>query len=374
MPFDWRQFHASEDHAPAVVDPRRRLWICLAAFVAMLLLVLGRAIQLEVTQGAAFRDEALRPAEKKTVLPAPRGRILARDGTSWPAIRPIQAVAVQYRWLQDPPDERWLRPWFVRGCRKPIARTPTSWPPSGPTCLAERADAARRLAELCGLSPEQWAARARRIQARVERIAASNQQPPAVGGRRTGNGRRLLGSPPSPAAVGRTAAAANHRGRGTGLSRHGRRRAGRGRLRRSKTHPDRYPGIENRLAPRANLSRRLAGRPRARTSWPGGRKRTGRAKPTSEPPYLPDDWVGRMGVERQYEALLRGRRGVAVEQTDRSGRVVASFHAKEPVAGRDVVLTLDAACNARPKNCSKAPWNGGRSCPKQPSRPAGPSW
>ena len=53
--------------------------------------------------------------------------------------------------------------------------------------------------------------------------------------------------------------------------------------------------------------------------------------------------MGRIGIERQYEATLRGRRGVAVEQTDHSGRVVASYRPHEPEPGHDIVLTLDAA-------------------------------
>jgi penicillin-binding protein 2 len=53
--------------------------------------------------------------------------------------------------------------------------------------------------------------------------------------------------------------------------------------------------------------------------------------------------IGRMGVERQYEATLRGHRGVAVESADHSGHVLTSYHPEEPVPGRDVVLTLDVA-------------------------------
>ena len=53
--------------------------------------------------------------------------------------------------------------------------------------------------------------------------------------------------------------------------------------------------------------------------------------------------VGRMGVERQYDALLQGHPGTAVDQIDRGGRVVTSYRREEPVAGRDVELTLDVA-------------------------------
>ena len=57
--------------------------------------------------------------------------------------------------------------------------------------------------------------------------------------------------------------------------------------------------------------------------------------------YHPEDRVGRMGLELQYEHLLRGRRGLAVEMTDRSGRVLSSYRDREPGVGRDLVLTLD---------------------------------
>ena len=47
--FDWHRMHAAEHSAPAVVDPRRRLRIGLAAFLVLLLLVFARAVALEIT-------------------------------------------------------------------------------------------------------------------------------------------------------------------------------------------------------------------------------------------------------------------------------------------------------------------------------------
>ena len=114
----------------------------------------------------------MRPVERETVLPASRGRILARDGTVLAYDRTIQAVAVHYRWLQDPPDEHWLRATvrarLSRGDRQNAQRLAAE----KAKVLAERADLMCRLAKLCGLSSPQLAARTRRIQARVERIAA----------------------------------------------------------------------------------------------------------------------------------------------------------------------------------------------------------
>ena len=135
MPFDWQQFHAAERPRTNVVDPRRRLRFCWAGFVILLLLVFARTVQLELTQGAGFRAEALRPVEKETVLPASRGRILARDGTVLACDRTITAVAVHYRWLQDPPDERWLRTTVRRGSRGAIGKTGRNWPPKRQRCL-----------------------------------------------------------------------------------------------------------------------------------------------------------------------------------------------------------------------------------------------
>ena len=129
MSFDWQQFHADNTTLRAVVDPQRRLRICLAVFAVLLLVVFGRAVQLEVTEGAGFRAAALRPIERETVLPAARGRILARDGTVLAYDRAVQAVAVEYRWLEEPADNGWLLARARAGCRERTAKMPNGWPP-----------------------------------------------------------------------------------------------------------------------------------------------------------------------------------------------------------------------------------------------------
>jgi len=160
-----------------VVDPRRRLGICLTGFVAALLIVFGRTVQLELTEGAGFRAEALRPIERETALPALRGRILARDGASLAHDQTIQAVAVQYRWLQEPSDARWLRTTARARLAKADRRNAQKLATAQASVLVDRAEAAERLAKLCGLSPSQWTARIRQIQDRVERIAANANRP-----------------------------------------------------------------------------------------------------------------------------------------------------------------------------------------------------
>ena len=79
-----------------------------------------------------------------------------------------------------------------------------------------------------------------------------------------------------------------------------------------------------------------------------GRTQTGMSAP-----------LGRMGVERQYEALLQGHPGVAIEQTDRGGRVLKSYCRQQPVAGRDVELTLDVRLQRTAEELLQSAWSGG---------------
>ena len=87
MPMDWRQFHRDETPARSVVDPRRRLRLALAGLVALLLVVLGRAVQIEVSQGAAFRELAVRPLQHGD-QPARRPRPHSRPRRHGVGLRP----------------------------------------------------------------------------------------------------------------------------------------------------------------------------------------------------------------------------------------------------------------------------------------------
>lgn len=58
--------------------------------------------------------------------------------------------------------------------------------------------------------------------------------------------------------------------------------------------------------------------------------------------YRPGDVVGKTGVERAYEDVLRGTPGVEKLQVDARGKVLGSLGSRPPVPGDDVVLALDA--------------------------------
>jgi penicillin-binding protein 2 len=324
MFFDWHQFQRSNAATPAVVDPRRRLRFCLLGFAVMAILVFARVVELEVSEGAGFRDEALRPIERETPLPAPRGRILARDGTVLACDRTIRGVAVQYRWLQEPPDQQWVGKMARSRLPKTDRRNAEKLAAEKANVLAERVDLAARLARLCGLSPRQWAARTRRIQARVERIAESanaRRASAAVAPERADDSwgvrvrRLLLDDPPAPRIVVKEELEPQVVVEDVAPAV----------VSEISAHGDRYPSttivqLSRRTYPQATLAAHILGHV--------GQDRE-------------DEFVGRTGVEKQYETILQGHPGTAVEQTDRGGRTVTSYRREEPVAGQDVTLTLD---------------------------------
>ncbi len=354
MLFDWHQFHLDEATSPRVVDSRRRLRICLGGFVLLLMVVFGRAVQLEMTQGAAFRAEASRPLRRQKSLPGVRGRILARDGTVLAHDKEVLALAVHYRYLEQPPDAGWLRREVRRRLSRAERKDPRRVAAQQTAVQRERLDQARRLAGLCGLSTQQWNRRARRVQARVERIAGS------VNRRRRAD----------------TSAAATRSAPGSLLGRIGRLLADG--LQASmdnpppqritvaeeldyhvmaegvplavvaeiEAHPERYPGAKTiqrtrRAYPSGQLAAHLLGHL--------GPVEKEEIRPGDDG-YHAEDLVGRMGLELQYEALLRGHRGVAVELTDHSGRILSSYREREPGVGRDLVLTLQAQLQRTAEN------------------------
>ncbi len=58
--------------------------------------------------------------------------------------------------------------------------------------------------------------------------------------------------------------------------------------------------------------------------------------------YAASDWVGRDGIEKGYEAFLRGRSGGLQIEINSRGRIVKPLGVKEPKDGKNIQLTVDA--------------------------------
>lgn len=57
--------------------------------------------------------------------------------------------------------------------------------------------------------------------------------------------------------------------------------------------------------------------------------------------YGSDDWIGRMGVERQYEEILRGQKGSRLVEVDISGEMVREISRVDPAAGKSLTLAIE---------------------------------
>ena len=66
--------------------------------------------------------------------------------------------------------------------------------------------------------------------------------------------------------------------------------------------------------------------------------------------YQPGDYIGKLGVERSYEKLLRGEKGIQILLRDAHGRVQGSYQNgafdRRPVAGRNLTLGIDLELQA----------------------------
>lgn len=57
--------------------------------------------------------------------------------------------------------------------------------------------------------------------------------------------------------------------------------------------------------------------------------------------YDVGDWIGRMGVEKQYEEILRGQKGSRLLEVDTLGRVVREVSQALPIPGKKLTLAID---------------------------------
>ena len=61
--------------------------------------------------------------------------------------------------------------------------------------------------------------------------------------------------------------------------------------------------------------------------------------------YQPGDYIGKLGVERSYEKVLRGEKGIQILLRDAHGRVQGSYQNgafdRRPVAGKNLTLSID---------------------------------
>jgi penicillin-binding protein 2 len=341
------------------------------AFAALLVAFFARAVQLELAHGASYRTEALRPVEKERSVPGVRGKISARDGTILACDKEISCVAVQYRYLQNPPDPKWLKA-TARARLSISERSKSSRVLEAQSrVLAERDELMHRLANLCKMTDAEWSARAQRIQSRVEKIAASanarqeqkeeeafdaadeswsawiarslkEPQPPVKITVAEELDYHILCDDPPPKAIAEIESRRENLP-GVKIVKRVRRFYPQG---KSAGNVLGYMGLAEARNDECEMmndecktsdSTRLAATNDRLAATRRGASNIPRKK------YHADDWLGKMGIEKSYETALRGRRGTAVDLAERGGRILSTSFRQEPEIGRDITLTLDSA-------------------------------
>jgi penicillin-binding protein 2 len=343
--FDWKSLVDPHGPDPPAADPRRRLRWILGFYAAALSLVLVRAVQLELSDGENFRRLAARPAETAVTVTAPRGRILARDGTVLASDREIRSLAVHFRYLQSPPEPRWLRKAALARLTRAERRRPERVAAAEQAVRDELADLHARLARLCHLDDAQWRKRAGRIERRVTTIAQRvNRQQRKRFGEQSSQGAAdeplgalaiLAGlfAPPEPLPPPEVVVAEQ-------LAYH----AIVDDLADDvcaaiEDHPAAFSGVKivaasRRRYPLESLAANIVGHV--------GSPAEDRAHDEfAEPPDTAA--VGLLGIERSLENRLHGQPGLERHLTNRAGRVLSIETRRPAVPGGDAILTLDPA-------------------------------
>ncbi|MFW6124826.1 MAG: hypothetical protein ACOC46_01650, partial [Pirellulales bacterium] len=179
LPGDWRPEQATPRRLAAL--PGRRLALLYFLLAVVPLGVSARLAHLQVALADKYRESVNRPQMRMRLVGAMRGRILARDGRVLARDRPALALAVHYRWIEDPPDAIWLRREARRRAARAGRATADQVAAAEQQIIAQRQRLLSDLARLTGEEAAVLRRRAAEIRRRVEgiwqRVHANRKQP-----------------------------------------------------------------------------------------------------------------------------------------------------------------------------------------------------
>lgn len=338
-----------------------RLALLFAGICLPVALIIARVAWLQTAGRERFLSLWDRTTEKLETIPARDGRILTSDGQVLAYDETRYQVAVHYRWLEDPPDPTWLRGQALQRTVPAARKQRAEVGAAQQQVLAEREQMHRDLAAALGLSASELHARFRKIQGRVERIVASvearratremeadavlddaSPEPPAL----TEGWRgwwalvvRELTTPPERPEVEPIVVAEE-------LDYHV--IAGDvpvSTVARLQSFPSRFRGVDvqlsnHRVYPQGSLAAHLVG---SRTALrPEEARQRGQQFPGGDPlAYTAGDPIGRTGIELACDQQLHGIGGVRRKVLNRQREVLRQEVVREPLDGRDVVLSID---------------------------------
>lgn len=350
--------------------PGVRVFLLGLLLLVPLLAVSGRLLFIQMMNAEHFYSQFGRTTESFEVIPSRDGRIVSIDGRVLALDVERFDLQAHYRWLEEPPDERWLKQQALMQLEPKARRDAEKLEAAKKRVLARREQLWDELAQVMKSSPQELKDSCRKVQERVETIIESVNE----------RASRKEGAGEATAAVAE-AEPVTEQGKlqkfwellKETLTRPPRRpRKERIVVREEldyhtlasgipreialaiSAHPERFPGIHIQVAtlreyPQKTLAPHEIGI-RHRIDEKTLKARQERFPDGDPLDYQEGDRIGKMGVERTYDRHLRGLRGLKKVIRNRQGEIIRSEIVREPKSGDDVVLTLNTSLQDRVQN------------------------
>jgi len=356
---------AAGDGSSASGGSGRLVWLFIA-FTLPLIAVAARLVQLQ----CFLADEYVAAFETTTdsleAIPSTDGRIYAADGRVLAEDVERYNISVHYRWLEDPPNEHWLRRQAIAGLSRAERRNRIVVEAQKRKILARREALWARLSELSGLSPKALSGKRAAIQQRVERISARLAERQAAR-------ENEISVEPELAVAGDSLFQRVWNRLAAALTTPPRREVDDPLVAREEldyhpviedvsldvraqieAHPRWFPGVRvgclsRRVYYESAFAPHVVGTRAPGTFATLGRPEFGSEEPAAQPPkadpldYRPGDRIGRGGVEAAYDSHLRGLRGLKRITRNRYGEIIREETIRAPRPGGSVELTLNTA-------------------------------
>lgn len=346
------------------VDERptfRLVWLFVSIAVP-LVVVAARLAQLDLYLADNYVASFATTTESMESIPSLDGRIYGNDGRVLAEDLERDNLRLHYRWLEDPPDPRWLSQQALSKLTRSERRNRARVEAEKQAVLSRRDAMWRRLAEVSGTSPATLAARRATIQKRVERIAqlvierqnrSDSETTPESSETNSG---RPLGDRLWEIVTGALTTPPRREEREPIVVREELDyhtvvddvplvvRA------EIEAHPRLFPGIRvgsnsRRVYYDSGLAPQIVGARLPVTDEDLSKRRSQSSTVAADDDpldYRSGDRIGRTGVEASYDSCLRGLRGLRKLTRNRYGEVVGEEIVRAPRAGGNVELTLNA--------------------------------
>lgn len=349
--------------------PGLRLALMFTLLLVPIFAITWRVVAVQTRTHDALATELERTVEFFEPIPARDGRILGTDGSVLAEDVLRFEVHMHYRWLEHPADSRWLDLQVNRRLTRKERRSRPHRQTARQQIEQDRADAWHRLAELLEIDEADLTQKRASIQNRVERMIASVERTREERARRDSATAADGSDSDAAAETDKPWQRAWDRFRSE-LTTPPHRQSTEPIVFKEEldyhaiesnvpleiaaeiqAHPELYPGVRVIVATeRRYLHGSLAAHIIGIRSSVGADEIAARREqfPNGDPlDYRVGDRIGRDGVERSFDATLRGVWGSRRVVRNRRGEVVHTSVVREPSDGRDVQLTLDTDLQAR---------------------------